>query len=94
MRELRRLELTAVRESLRAREQAAGRAVAEVLEAARAPTLFGERRPLDAAGRRVLAEKRRMISNCMQFAQRASSEGFTSSAADGVNPATVLRCTL
>jgi replicative DNA helicase len=31
---------------------------------------------------RDLAEKRRMISNCMQFAQRASSEGFSSSAAD------------
>lgn len=38
--------------------------------------------PAYAALLRDLAEKRRMIENCMMFAQRASTEGFTSSAAD------------
>lgn len=71
VRNLRRLELAAVRESLRAREASAERRVAEALEAARAPTLFGERRALDAAARRGLGELRRALQEARRVRRRA-----------------------
>jgi hypothetical protein len=71
VRALRRLEVAAVRESLRAREAAAERMVAEALEAARAPTLFGPRRPLDAAARRRLSELRRVRHEARLVRRRA-----------------------
>ena len=71
VRALRRLELAAVRDSLRAREAAADRAVAESLESARAPTLFGDRRELDRAARHELSELRRARRNARLARRRA-----------------------
>ena len=81
----RRTERSAILRAMHEQEQAADREIAEILAAARAPTLFGDRPRIDATMRRELDERRRQRADLRAERRRlirdASSAPFALAAA-------------
>ena len=75
LRDLRRAETEAADAALARLEERAGHAVREALDAARAPTLFGDRRRISAEERRRLGELRAAARRLRLARRRLATEG-------------------